>query len=63
MRPAETAHLWHIALNGQDARVAAAMEGVELVETRSIQEQAVSAALILRECLDQPASNAQTGEQ
>ena len=30
------------------------MEGVELVETRSIQEQAVAAALILRECLETP---------
>ena len=35
MRPAETAHLWHGALKGQEARVAAAMQGVELVETRS----------------------------
>ena len=54
MRPAETAHLWHAALKGQEARVAEAMEGVELVETRSIQEQAVAAALILRECLETP---------
>jgi ATP-dependent helicase/nuclease subunit B len=30
------------------------MAGVELVETRSIQEQAVAAALILRECLETP---------
>lgn len=54
MRPAETAHLWHLALKGQEARVAEAMDGVELVETRSIQEQAVAAALILRECLETP---------
>ena len=54
MRPAETAHLWHMALKGQEAQIAAAMDGVELVETRSIQEQAVAAALILRECLETP---------
>ena len=54
MRPAETAHLWHAALKGHESRVAAAMQGVELVETRSIPEQAVAAALILRECLQTP---------
>ena len=54
MRPAETAHLWHAALKGQEARVAEAMQGVELVEARSIREQAVAAALILRECLETP---------
>ena len=54
MRPAETAHLWHAALKGQEARIAAAMKGVELVETRSMQEQAVAAALILRQCLETP---------
>ncbi len=54
MRPAESAHLWHAALKGKEARIASAMEGVELVETRSIQEQAVAAALILRECLETP---------
>jgi len=54
MRPAETAHLWHVALKGQEARIAAAMEGVELVETRSVPEQAVTAALMLRECLETP---------
>jgi ATP-dependent helicase/nuclease subunit B len=54
MRPADTAHLWHAALRGQEARVEAAMEGVELLETRSIQEQAVVAALMLRECLETP---------
>jgi ATP-dependent helicase/nuclease subunit B len=30
------------------------MQGVELIETRSLQEQAVTAALILRECLETP---------
>jgi ATP-dependent helicase/nuclease subunit B len=54
MRPAETAHLWHNALKGQQAKVQAAMDGVELVETRSLQEQAVVAALMLRECLETP---------
>lgn len=54
MRPAETSHLWHDALKGESARIAEAMRDVELVETRSIQEQAVSAALILRECLETP---------
>lgn len=54
MRPADTSHLWHDALKGETARIEAAMQGVELVETRSIQEQAVSAALILRECLETP---------
>lgn len=54
MRPAETAHLWHGALKGQEARVNAAMQGVELVEVRSIPEQALAAALILRECLETP---------
>ena len=54
MRPAETAHLWHGALKGQEARVAEAMQGVELVEARSVPEQALAAALILRECLETP---------
>ncbi|MFN4140777.1 double-strand break repair protein AddB [Aestuariivirga sp.] len=54
MRPAETAHLWHRSLKGSEATVEAAMKGVELVETRSIQEQALAAALILRECLETP---------
>ena len=54
MRPADTAHLWHEALKGQEVHIASAMEGVELVETRSIQEQALAAALILRECLETP---------
>ena len=54
MRPAETAHLWHGALTGQDSRVAAAMQDVELVEARSVPEQALAAALILRECLETP---------
>ena len=54
MRPAETAHLWRAALMGREARVEAAMQGVELVEARSIQEQAVVAALMLRECLETP---------
>jgi ATP-dependent helicase/nuclease subunit B len=54
MRPAEASHLWHGALLGQEARVGEAMQGVELVETRSVQEQAVAAALILRECLETP---------
>ncbi|MCA3573693.1 MAG: double-strand break repair protein AddB, partial [Aestuariivirga sp.] len=54
-RPADTAHLWHAALSGEEARIASAMAGVELVETRSIQEQALAAALILRECLETPA--------
>ena len=58
MRPTETAHLWHGALKGQEARVAGAMQGVELVETRSIPEQAVTAALILRECLETPGRSA-----
>jgi len=58
MRPAEAAHLWHAALMGQDARVAEAMQGVELVETRSIPEQALAAALILRECLETPGRSA-----
>ena len=30
------------------------MAGVELVETRSLQEQATAAALILRQCLETP---------
>ena len=54
MRPAETSHLWHAALKGQEHRVAEAMQGVELVETRSIPEQATAAALILRQCLETP---------
>ena len=54
MRPAETAHLWHGALKGQETRVAQAMQDVELVEARSIPEQALAAALILRECLETP---------
>ncbi len=58
MRPAEASHLWHGALKGQQARVEEAMRGVELVEARSLQEQAVSAALILRQCLEQPGRSA-----
>ena len=30
MRPADTAHLWHAALKGREARIAEAMDGVEL---------------------------------
>jgi ATP-dependent helicase/nuclease subunit B len=54
MRPAETAHLWHVALKGEQALVADAMQGVELVETRSLPEQALTAALMLRACLETP---------
>ncbi len=54
MRPADTAHLWRDTLSGRVASVTAAMTGVELVETRSMQEQAVTAALILRHCLETP---------
>jgi ATP-dependent helicase/nuclease subunit B len=54
MRPADTAHLWRENLQGRAAAVTAAMSGVELVETRSIPEQALTAALILRECLETP---------
>ena len=54
MRPAETAHLWHASLNGKEPLVAEAMQGVELVETRSLPEQALTAALMLRECLETP---------
>lgn len=54
MRPAETAHLWRAALKDRKTRIEAAMDGVELVETRSVQEQAVTAALMLRECLETP---------
>ncbi len=54
MRPAETAHLWRDGLAGREAEVATAMADVELVETRSLQEQAVAAALVLRQCLETP---------
>lgn len=54
MRPAEAAHLWNISLKGEAKRIEEGMQGVELVETRSIQEQAVAAALILRQCLETP---------
>jgi ATP-dependent helicase/nuclease subunit B len=54
MRPADTAHLWRDTLQGRATAVTAAMTGVELVETRSMQEQAVAAALILRHCLETP---------
>lgn len=54
MRPAEASHVWNNSLKGAAERIAAGIEGVELVETRSIQEQAVTAALILRECLETP---------
>lgn len=54
MRPAGTAEKWHGALAGKTARIAEAMQGVELVETRSIEEEAVAAALILRQCLETP---------
>lgn len=58
MRPAEASHLWHAALKGNATRVAEAMQGVELVEARSIPEQALTAALILRECLETPGRTA-----
>jgi ATP-dependent helicase/nuclease subunit B len=54
MRPAETAHQWHASLSGQEERVSAAMQGVEMIESRSIPEQALTAALILRACLETP---------
>ncbi|MFM8747249.1 MAG: double-strand break repair protein AddB [Aestuariivirga sp.] len=54
MRPAGTAEKWHGALAGKASEVTQAMQGVELVETRSIEEQAVAAALILRQCLETP---------
>ncbi len=54
MRPADTAHLWRDSLKDRAAAVSAAMEGVELVEARSLQEEAVAAALILRQCLETP---------
>ena len=58
MRPAEASHLWHAALNANAPRVAEAIAGVELVEARSIPEQALVAALILRECLETPGRSA-----
>lgn len=58
MRPAEASHLWHGALKENAARVAEAMEGVELVEARSLPEQALAAALILRQCLETPGRSA-----
>jgi ATP-dependent helicase/nuclease subunit B len=58
MRPAETADRWHEVLKDQGSRRTAAMRGVELVPTRSIEEQAVVAALILRECLETPGRTA-----
>ncbi len=54
MRPAETAHLWRNGLAGRASEIAAAMTGVDLIETRSLQEQAMAAALILRHCLETP---------
>lgn len=54
MRPAETAHLWRDRLAGRESEIASAMTGVELIETRSLQEQAMVAALILRQCLETP---------
>ena len=54
MRPADTAHLWRDTLRGREEAVRAAMTGVELVETRGVREQALSAALILRQCLETP---------
>lgn len=54
MRPAETAHLWRQALQDRQAQIAAGMEGVELVEAQSLEEEALVAALILRECLETP---------
>ena len=54
MRPAETAHLWRNGLAGRESEISAAMTGVELIETRSLQEQAMAAALILRQCLETP---------
>lgn len=58
MRPAETADLWHGSLKGRKPEITAAMEGVELVATRSIQEEATTAALILRHCLETPGRSA-----
>lgn len=58
MRPAETADCWHVVLAGQEQKCAAAMQGVELIATRSTEEQAMVAALILRQCLETPGRTA-----
>lgn len=54
MRPADTSHLWRASLAGTEATVAAAMAGVDLVETRNIAEEALTVALMLRESLETP---------
>ncbi len=58
MRPAEAAHVWNTSLKGAAGQIEAGMAGIELIESRSIQEQAVTAALILRECLETPGRTA-----
>lgn len=58
MRPANTAHLWRDKLAGRETDVFEAMEDVELVEARSLPEEAMIIALILRECLEHPGRTA-----
>jgi len=58
MRPADTAHQWRGSLEDREPDIAAAMEGVELVEARSLPEEAMAVALILREVLETPGKTA-----
>jgi ATP-dependent helicase/nuclease subunit B len=58
MRPAETSHGWRKGLSGRGDDISQAMAGVELVETRSIPEEASAVALTLRHCLETPGRTA-----
>ena len=58
MRPADTAHQWRASLDGRRPDIETAMQGVELVEARSLLEQATAVALILRNVLETPGKTA-----
>lgn len=58
MRPAETSDSWRDAIATGIPAIAEAMTGVELIEARHVQEEAVIVALILRHCLETPGKTA-----
>lgn len=58
MRPAETAEGWREIVTVKREAIRGALTGVELVEVRSRQEEALAIALILRHALESPGKTA-----
>ncbi len=58
MRPVETAEAWRDTVTAKRETIRSALAGVELVETRSRQEEALAIALILRHALENPGKTA-----